>query len=256
MHTTSNPSNGRGCGTRDVGAAYLACGVGEDGLPIEAFLFDPVRIWRDGWQRGFRLVQDGGGVYHVVIFVGKSAYPRVWDYVVETSLYGSSRKVPPTFPFHKLTPGKSNMLFAHALAYPKFKYALNRRAPLANCKYPYAGVVPKIPTGWHPDRSPCVFAQQDLAYYIGKVSLLTVRQLEASDAEEEFTVYGPSFSYTGRVPIYPGCAKENGAPGPKDWAVAVFMWLPLTHIEFRDSEDLNVANNARGAGYHVVTLDW
>jgi hypothetical protein len=147
------------------------------------------------------------------------------------------------------------MLFAHARAVPKFRYSLNREAPLENCKFPF---IPgeKLPSaGFHPHSVPCTFALRDLGYYIGKVNC-PVEDPWKVQHDKEFAVHGPSFSYTGKVPFSPGYAKETGRPTDKDWDIGVFMALPLTHVEFREREDLGIANNARSAGYEVLTLDW
>lgn len=141
MYTTVNPSNGRGCSFRSELSAYCCCGIGPGGMPIEHYLVDPCIPWPGKFQRGVKILprhrDNPNSINDLVIFVGvgRENYPAVWDYVEETRLFGASRKMPPTLPWEKLTPGQSRMVFVHRLAIPRFTFTLNRdEIPLPDCK--------------------------------------------------------------------------------------------------------------------------
>ena len=64
MYTNAIPV-ARGCGTRKKGGCYAECGLSDDGLPLEHFLFDPPIVLtkeaRDKLgiiDRGVRLFQE------------------------------------------------------------------------------------------------------------------------------------------------------------------------------------------------------
>jgi len=241
---TTNPINGRCCGTRQEESVYACCGVSPWGRPIEDYIVDPARVWEPGFQRGVKIVSryPVEDVNDLVIFVGKSYYPSPWDFVEETRGYGVSRKVIPTLPFDKLTPGKSNMVFVHSRAIPTFGYVCDREAPLSHCHQIGKGEWKNVGVGWHPDKSPCTFALRDLTYSIGS------KMVKSNEDEETFDVELPAFTYWGRIPRE--VAKEL------TWDVGIFLTSPLTHVEFCREENTQVAEKIRDAGFETITLPY
>lgn len=239
MNTTSKPRNGRGCGSRSPGSAYLCTGQGVGGHPIEDFIVDPVRVWSSGWQRGFKILQRASGINDVLIFVGKKYYPSAWDFVEESRNFGISRKIPPTFPFEKLTPGQSCMVFLHAKAAPMFDYLLDRDVPLEHCKHDPGKA------GWHDFLDPCTYALRDLSYFASK----SVKLFDTN----KFKVELPSCSYSGKIPAFPSLAVY---PKKDNWGIGIFMIVPVTHVEFTKKKNVKIARKAQQAGYAVEVLDW
>ena len=120
----ANPSNvpvartgmPRGCGTARIqGAVYLESGVGNTGLPLEQFLYDPPQPFDPDRHIGVDIVPDGKGTYHVIDWVGEAHYPMPTDFLEEGRQHGFSRKVSRNLEFDKLT-ANSLILFAHAKA--------------------------------------------------------------------------------------------------------------------------------------------
>jgi hypothetical protein len=249
---TTMPRSGRGCGTRGVKSTYLCCGLSPDGAPLEMFIVDPAKPWPSSWQRGYKILRRADGVHDVVIFIGEQFYKRAWDFFTETKLHGASRKIPPTFPFEVLTPGRSRMIFLHKRVVPMFHYILDRPAKLTHCRHlSWQEGETKTP-GWHPDGSPCTFALQDLSYYIGKVRVAVNARKHVLE-KTTFHVEDVPIPYSGVVPAAPLLAD---APDKHEWGIGAFLALPITHVEYRDRENREVADKARTAGYEVVTLDY
>jgi len=241
-------------------------------MPIEHFIYDPTRPWTDVLKRGYTLITDPLGVTHVGMFVSKNDYPHWWDFKCETARYGVSRKVGKEFPFHRLTPDKSKFLFIHARGIPAFDYtALGpswMRDPkccrLHHCKwqpsetmeteYPHltGSAIPfwgatNTPTGYHPDHAePCAFAGGQLAYLVHREK--KYKRYEVEELDGCFTVRGPSFSYSDRIPEYSG-GKLAFLPG-------VFMWQKITHIEYFSRAEAKSQAAAEAAGFDTVTLEW
>src|SRR5579859_2113521 len=120
----------RGCGRRQAGGCYLEVGVGPGGLPVEAFLIDPVLGVGVDLQRaigiagprgtmslGVHLVPRGDtpGVFDVWDVVGEGYYPNVADFLEEARRYGVSRRVSRTLDFSKISP-YSRLVILHAKA--------------------------------------------------------------------------------------------------------------------------------------------
>ena len=252
MNVTGNAPNGRGCGTRQKGAGYLACGLSDGGLPIELFIVDPVIPYPGEWVRGMKIIPRRGSdddVNDVGIFVGRSFYKTPWAFFVETSLFGASRRFAPDFPFDVLTPGKSRMLFIHRLADPQFTYNLDSYTSATDACQVQHGLGELNVQGWHVDGTPCAHGLADLAYYVERCDDLGL----TADGTGAFKVRYASFDWVGTVPGIP--LLQNG-PTLKDWGTAIFFALPLTHIEFCESENVDSANKARAAGYEVATLEY
>ena len=217
---TTNPINGRCCGKRQERSVYVCCGANPWGRPIEEHIVDPAELWTDGFQRGVKIVSRTEDVNDLVVFVGKSFYPSPWDFVEETRAYGASRKVIPTLPFDKLTPGKSNMVFVHSRAIPTFIYTCDREAPLAHCHQISMGGWDNAGAGHHPDESSCTFALRDLTHLIGS------KMVKLHEDGKNFDVELPAFTYRGKVL---DAYDENYHDDREfDWQVGVFLTLPLT----------------------------
>ncbi len=250
-NTTIQAPNGRGCGTRDAGGVYLSLGISSGGtITVEDLILDPVKIWPAPWQRGFKILPNRRGWNDVAIFVGKEDYPSLWSFVEETRRFGISRKVPPTFPFEQLTPGKSNMVFIHAHGHPRFDYHIDSSAddiqfPLKGCKFfPNEEKLWKLTdNGYHPTQTKCTFAHQHLAGRLHNCSY---------DEYGKFTVEMPSFTYDGYWPLI---KPERGADD-MTWDVAAFMVAPLSHIEMPKKVNKGAANRANKAGYEVIVTDF
>lgn len=243
----------RGCGSRDAGAAYLCCGLSVSGLRVEAFVVDPVILWPGNFQRGVKIMPRGKGspINDALIFVGKQFYRSVWDFVEEVRILGVSRKISPTFPFEKLTPGESRMIFIHSRAWPRFRYRLDRNVPLFLCKRDSrkeSGMTP----GYHLNGEPCAMALRDLAYYTSKVSIFDGKLTDRT----EFRVTYPSFSYRGVVPAHPLLADAPTADkDQQNFLPGIFMAVPITHVEWKDRSDPKVEKRAQQAGFESVVLD-
>jgi hypothetical protein len=108
----------RGCGSRQVGGAYLRTIFGPNGTkPIWDFIFDPPLVIPEGLDipsRGVLIAErpDGSGVFDVYDHVGSKYYPNVADFVVETGVQGLSRRVKPGPDLEKLT-RESRILLTH-----------------------------------------------------------------------------------------------------------------------------------------------
>jgi len=281
MYLTTEPPAGRGCGKkRDEGGLYASCGVGEEGMPIEHFLFDPVRP--RSWQRGYEILADSYGTHHLIIYIGQSGkeaddsgYPSAWDYIEETRLYGASRKLPRTIlnnpDFVKLENGKSQMILVHAKAIPLFDYELNREErPLYGCKLfqdfvdnPERWQSLKNIAGYHPVKCKfwqaveyhelqerCTLALRDLAYF-SRDWTNTDDIIEPVERDwQRFTAKGPSYEFTGNVPKLPEYTGEK-----LSWASGAFMSLPF-HFEIPHSDKNNIASKVAQTGIAVEVVDW
>ncbi len=258
---TTNPINGRCCGTRQEASVYVCCGANPWGRPIEDYILDPAELWADGFQRGVKIVPREPNVTVIgkvkekwalkdvndlVIFVGKSFYPSPWDFVEETRGFGVSRKVIPTLPFDKLTPGKSNMVFVHSRAIPTFIYTCDREAPLSHCHQMGKGEWNDVGAGHHPDNSSCTFALRDLTHVIGS------KMVKVWEDGKGFDVDLPAFTYRGKILD----AYDYYDDSEFDWEVGAFLTLPLTHIEFCRRENTKVADKVRDAGYETIILPY
>lgn len=113
----------RGCGSRQAGGAYFETGLSDNGLPVEAFLFDPPgALTQETIQAmgirpvGVTLTAPGpDGVVHVIDWIGSKFYPNVADLIEETRRYGLSRRLPKNLDFSALT-RDSRIVLAHSNA--------------------------------------------------------------------------------------------------------------------------------------------
>lgn len=255
MQTTQTP-NGRGCGQRTSSVTYVCCGQSPFGRPIDEFVIDPPIPWPGKTQRGTKIMprnpKDPDGTKDLVVFVGKQYYPFFWDFIEETKRYGASRKVGEDLPFDQLTPMESRMVFVHSTVLPKFTYELNRLPePLPGCiEYKaylegtinYDGEPPEL----HQEQTICTFGLRDLAYLVhGDIS--------PDDTSDEFyQVHMPSFIYRPKYPKVP----QTYIPTRGKWQPAIFMALPLTHIEYKDKPNVKSQKNAYDAGFRTEVMGY
>lgn len=254
-NTTKQAPSGRGCGTRDAGGVYLALGIGPGGmLTIKDLILDPVKLWPGKWQRGFKILPNKQGFNDVGIFVSKEDYPSPWDFAEEAKRFGISRKVPPTFPFEQLTPGKSRMVFIHARAYPDFDYTdaeltEHVQMPQYGCKMKWEPELWKRAfPGWHPKiekETFCTFSHQHFAGIIHD---------SFYDNEGKFEIQMPSFSYSGYIPVVRN--DDEGNRIPLKWKIGAFMVSPLGHIEMPIKKNKHAAERANKAGFETIVTDF
>ena len=108
----------RGCGDRKTDSIYFESRLSIKGEPIENFIIDPpIDCEKKGikWSRSYQIFQKDG-VNHLIDWVGESFYESPWDFIEECRIKGMSRRVQKSFDFTKITPGKSQIFFAHKKA--------------------------------------------------------------------------------------------------------------------------------------------
>lgn len=241
----------RGCGTRSAGSTYLCCGQSALGKQIEEFILDPAILWRGAFPKrgGFKIVPDKRGWNNVAIFIGKTYYKSLWDFVEEARRLGVSRKVTQTFPFDKLTPGKSMMFMVHRYCIPKFGYQLKRKAPLKHCRQKFDNLAVGEQYAIFAGDNSCTFAHQDLAWLIHNYQRYLNECTDDQDYSPEFRIDMPGWYYEG---LKPDCPIE----GDFEWEAGAFMAVPLTHIEYKDRSNKRTENAAKKAGFETVVLDY
>ena len=252
----------RGCGSRQPGGVYLVTALGERGVPLEACVVDPpvpIDAVATGLSpQGMALASSSKGTTVVMDWVGTKSYPNVADYVEETALFGSSRRIPANFDFARLGPGSR-----HVLVHP--------RAIVTNRQWLVAHASP-----WSDERSLlgrlrrrrdgifCPFKPQDhpatamCAAYWWEVLLPGTVVFDADPAafdeqcERERTVQRemPAFSYEG----YTLPDRDIWVP---QFALGAFLALPISRIEVvSDPGDMaHVENLARAAKSQLPVVE-
>lgn len=133
MSTTTKTT--RGCGERKADSIYLESRLSPFGKPVEDFIIDPpFPCYQNGilWSRSYRVIRkpllDSTGepvldenkneikIAHLIDWVGEEYYPSVWDFIEEVRDKGVSRRISKEFDLSILTPGKSQIFFAHKRA--------------------------------------------------------------------------------------------------------------------------------------------
>jgi len=224
-------------------------------------VIDPPILWPGKFQRGTKIMprnpKDPDGKKDLIVFVGKQYYPFFWDFIEETKRYGASRKVSDDLPFDLLTPMESRMVFVHSTVIPKFTYELNRLPePLPGCieyKAYLEGTVNYNgePPEQHRERTLCTFGLRDLASLVHLAN--RSNSISPDDTSNDFyKVNMPSFSYRPKYPKVPkwSVATKNG------WQPAIFMALPLTHVEYKDKSNVKSQKNAQQAGFRTEVMDY
>lgn len=257
---TINPPNGRGCGTRNKEGCYLSVGIPSVGLPIEHFIIDPVRLWPGDFQRGFKVVPVKSGYNNVIIFIGEAFYTSPWDFVEEAKLFGISRKIPPTFPIEKLTPGQSKLYFCHPKAFISEelwdKFECDRKAPLNKyCEFYNLEDWDKTISGWHPKiekYTACAFGLKDLSFWIH----FPKNNWIVEPGKNQFEVQMPSLSYKSTIPIIGLKIYENPTLLSEYLFPGIFMWAPLSHIEFPFKANKKFEEKANKAGFETIITNF
>lgn len=228
---TSRAPVTRGCGSRKPGGVYLCTGTSEHGLPIEAFLIDPVRKFDVECFRAPIVVPDpeNPDVNHIAVWVGKEHYPTLVDFVEETRRLGASRRIPQEFDFSVLTPGKSRMFLIHPLAFTE-------RIDETECPQD------REDEG-HGDTVPCVGAHWAYAEALGA-------QVE-DEGGSRVAKIGQCRYTLSKAPITVSSA---------DFSPGAFLQLPITHVEYQsfnaDDEGPEVVNQrAAKTGFEYVIVD-
>lgn len=108
----------RGCGKRQPDSIYFESRLVKNGRPIEEFIIDPpLDCEKNGikFSRSYQIFQKDG-INHLIDWVGESFYESPWDFIEECRAKGMSRRVQKSFDFTKITPGQSQIFFAHKKA--------------------------------------------------------------------------------------------------------------------------------------------
>jgi hypothetical protein len=113
----------RGSGVRrKVGRLYIEVGLEQLGMPLGAYILDPVfPVHEAAFQRFDQgeptMVRDTDRVWHVVDVVSQEQYPFATDFLEEARAKGISRHIPRSLGLELLTPGRSTILFLHRRGY-------------------------------------------------------------------------------------------------------------------------------------------
>ena len=256
---TAQLSEGRGCGSRKSGKLYLCTGLSPSGVEIDTLVIDPAIPFEGEFKRGYSLVEDKNGIYHVFIFVGKSFYPSPWHFVEEVRRGGVSRNVGNNFPIDKLTPGASRMLFVHSKAIPLFDYET------ATKWYPYCRHQPEQDRpGWHnllnitspsPYGSPCAHALRDLS------TLEEVpHKWEDDQIGQPIKVTRPSIAYTLNPPVKVSGTSfydlNSAMVRGLEWGVGIFLATLVTHVEAKDYLPQGPSERVYKAGFNLEVLSY
>lgn len=271
MDTTNKTIKGRGCGQREEGKPYLCTGLSPEGLLVEEFIVDPVWKWDlPGHTRGYTLITKNA-INHLVIFIGRQYYQSPWSFVEEVRHYGASRKIPVNFPFEKLTPGKSNMYFAHAYVLPEYTYTAMFHPN--HCLY---GGETKVKS-WHTHKIvENQLVPQKPTHCTHYLRSLAIFHEKHTFRNGIYTIKQPSFTYNITPPIisrindtfyninknfevaydtYPQ-NKLYKAPVKYSEYYGIFMRVPITHIEGCKYLPKKLCDRVKIAGYDYAVLDY
>jgi len=227
----------RGCGTRVRGGLYACVGVSEFGRPVEHFLFDPPIRWHGPKVlRAPMLVQDEGGVYHMVMTVGKRYYPFVPDIVEEIARMGLSKRVPRNFDFSILTPYKSTIMLVHPRAIPTFDFKAE-----FTCKKPCCKSESCKPRH-EPGSNECIFALWPLSRMKSYKRVHEVKENEDGSA----VIRTPSATY--RVGLL---VEAKG--GVDDYIPGIFAKFYLSHFEYIGKDiPSEIKKRSLKSGFEVI----
>lgn len=222
----------RGCGERAQNGLYLCVGVSPFGKPIEYFLVDPALAWKGSQLRAPMLIEDSKSINHLVMWIGKTYYPFVPDFVEETRLVGVSKRVPRNFDVSVLVPGKSRLLLVHPNAIPRFDYRL--------VTYPKF-----CPTNLENEHE-CIGDLWSLStlHSVGEVHKLT----EISDGR--IRVSTPSCQYSALKPLSWDGDGEQYSSG-------IIMMFPTFHFEYVNNQrkvPKTVKERIQKAGFKLEVL--
>jgi hypothetical protein len=293
-HLTGNPSAGRGCGTRTPGGVYLCVGTSIFGkLKVENLVKDPGIPWPYELSRAPKILprnpKDPNSINDVYKRVGMNDYPILPDFAEEVRYYGLSQKVSPTFPFEKLTPGKSKIRLIFPRGIFKLGWELDGKPDEdchPNCKMkqkmfsdwidnpPQLGHHPSLVDGddWEGvDYEKLAFEQCTFGLWgFGPKFHYHNSDLSSpygGESPEIFKVHFPSknkcsFTYETTEAIVASPANEtrekllDRIKDLKNWIPAIQFEVPISHIEFPEFENKKAKQAANKIGYETVVTEW
>lgn len=191
----------RGCGKRKPGGLYLCCGMGNEGLPLDHFVIDPPRPYEAVPPRSPQFY-EADGTTHIIMGVGEEFYPWASDFIEECKRFGLSKRVADSFPIEKLT-RNSRIVLVHR------KAIVNGHEALPRPEY-----CPKDNPAHKDNSEPC----------IGHLWQLAQPDEEGGSRR---TIGDTSYSV---FPFEGDISSLGFEPG-------MFLWLPLTHIDYVKTED-------------------
>lgn len=213
----------RGCGdTRTRGGLYLCVSLGSygEGKPVEEFLVDPPLQWTAGLFRGVMMRENTQKINDVIMFVGKSHYSYVSDFIQEVKRLGISKRLPRGFDMSKLTPGKSRLFLVHPRAIPDFPYEIPAPEPCP---------------GHRDDNHNCVI---DLWALSGAGE--SSEKHEIHDDGSQIQINTPSTNYT--VP-----RAEVDQETQQDYHAGIFAAFFITHFDYMGLSVPEDINSRRGS---------
>lgn len=240
----------RGCGVRAKGGIYAitrAAMPGEPARPVDDFLICPPFLpGVDVPMQGMKAIEING-IVHALDFVGQEHYPSVPEFIREVAALGVSRRIPKTFPFSRLTPGKSKMIMVHPRAYvwdvPRLEVVA--RSP--------------CPKG-HKHSDPQEMCIKDLWWAVEGGELLA----ETSDPTRRDTLYqtdpSPERAIKKVLP-YGGALYAHRPPARWHWSdvsAAVFATFPIHEfhvIQGDHGEHTEALDIVDGTGYKALLAD-
>lgn len=233
----------RGCGRRTKGGAYMECGVGYYGSPVESFLVDPpISISKQELglsDVGVKLIERDGA-WHVLDIIGREYYPNIADYVEEVRRYGASRRLPTTLEFSKLT-NESTMILAHQRAWiakPEPYYLEWFKVTPRNITY--------CPCPKKFDGHELFVREFDLcknAYMCAGLFWNDVEGGEPTGVEIDEDPHGPR-RVIRHMPSFSYDAATRPAGVTPQYGLAIFMRLPITRLVVVSDDGSNTEKRA------------
>lgn len=239
MNLTTQPSGGRGCGSRTEGSGYACCGTGEGGLPWHCFMLDPAVPYTGDQFRGIQYAEDvmpelippnwPESDVMLVDWVGKGPYPTVPHVMEEIRRFGMSRNIG-GFDHARLERRTPYLVLVHARGAISWEGthswdATVRHVRMRHCKYQVVDVdelPPRVPLAHY---LKCVYHLWPMTMGFGGVTD-TGLVIEAP-----WGTFFPLGVVEGGDQMDPIAVAANLYPTPA-FSPAAFAMLPITHIEF------------------------
>lgn len=183
----------RGCGTRVDGELCVMSASSLYGKPIEDFLIDPPVKFTGGPFRGVIFERDTASFW-----VGEDSYPYCPDFIEETRLYGSSRRIAINKSHIEKFARVKKLLYIHPLAYQREQEILK------------IDFCPKGKEKHLQGAEPCI---RNLYYFIDGKGVLEGKRVFTESTS--YSVPGPTVPSPKLLPGYS-------------------LWLPFSHLEYVD----------------------